>query len=440
MPDHDELHIRWELSLTDADDEAALAALLQDPAQRRAFARHARIAAALCKKPLPIATRPRNTRATPGLRPSRFTAHARPRWMLAASVLVLLGGVTMFALLAQRDTVAEPSLAHIEAADGTSIVDRDGRRRSAQAGAMLTAGESISTDTGKAIVILGQNSARLELASGSCLQLPDTVADQLPCELHLTVGQVLAEIAPRHAGASFTISSPVARSEVLGTRFTFDTRDDRAWLTVERGTVRLSTAHDAGLMVTAGQAAFVAEGMVRSGLLTEKPETPLPRGSQILARFAPLADPGWRGVVETAADGTLAWVAVAPNPGNPWCRAELRSPLNNAGWLISSPTWLRFRYQITTEEPNLQFEVHLKLRDESNYSQKILADFNTGWHEALLRVDGSFLHLTADHRPLTSGDRIHGVVWCALHEIPGPVVSFKIRDAVLFTVPEGVQP
>lgn len=433
MPDHDDLFIRWELGQTDADDEAVLATLLQDPAQRRAFARQARIAAALCRQPLAVATRPAAKRS----RRVRTPPNVIPRWALAASILLVVGIVALFALHAQPSTAMTPSLAHVEAADGAWILTHDGQRRSAQVGAALAVGETVTTDTGTAIVILGQDVARLELAPGSRLELPLTTADLMAsaCDLRLTAGQVRADVAPRHAGAPFTISSPVARTEVIGTRFTFSTFADGARLSVERGAVRLSTVTDAGLVVTAGQTAFVAAGVVKPVIADINSEKPLPVGSQVQWRFTPVADPAWRGVVATADDGGQLWASVAPRPGDPWCRAELRSPLHDAGWLVASRTWLRFRYQIETGEAGLRLEVHLKPRDESNYAFGFAADLSAGWHEALIPVDGSFVHLTDDHRGLAVGDRIHGIVWCAMDRDPEHVVRFRIRDALLFTTP-----
>ena len=105
MGERDALFLRWELGQADAADEAALAELLRDPAARRAFARNARVAAALgapadaARAPVPSPSgRPRRAKS---LRLRRARPATGPRWAIAASVLlsVALGAYLLYALI-----------------------------------------------------------------------------------------------------------------------------------------------------------------------------------------------------------------------------------------------------------------------------------------------------------------------------------------------------
>jgi ferric-dicitrate binding protein FerR (iron transport regulator) len=431
MPDHEELFLRWELDLADAGDEAALAELLCDPAMRRAFIRNARIAAAL-GAPLPA-----GAMHPPRARPRRSAPRWAPHRVSAAAVLLVAGLVALLTATLQRDRPATP-MARLVSGDGARVQGDDGRWRTAGTGEAIAAGETVQSGSGTAVLVLGAGLARLELAAGSSLSLPIAAIDPAtaPVPLRLATGRIDAEVARRPPGAALSIRTPLAIAEVLGTRFSFSASPDGARLAVTSGAVRLSTDGDAGVVVAAGRTALVAGGLASMAPAAADPEPPLPAGSRVLQRFDPVDASGWRGVIEDAIDGGPAWRSVAPRPGDPWSRAELRSPLRREDWTVAPGTWLRFRYHVERAAPGLALEVHLKPQDESNYAQRLIADTGDGWHQALLRVDGGFRHLQGG-RPLVVGERIHGAVWCAMGREGGPTTPVRlwIRDAVLFSAP-----
>ena len=459
MRERDELFLRWELGVADADDEAALNELLRDPAARRAFARHARIAAALGTPQSASAVAPATARVA--MRPRRMRRlrpAATPRLALAAGFALLVGVVALLTAMPRREApttsvhsrpapaaaaaATTPVFARLEAADRTSVLTPDGRRRAGISGGFLLPGETVETGAGSAVLVLvaanGGTAARLELAAGSRLGLPPGGADPggAPMRLGLARGRVRAEVAPRPAGAAFTIATPLASAEVVGTRFTLSADEGGARLAVDHGAVRLATPTDGGVLVAAGRAALVSEGLASIVPADADPDLPLPPGSRVLQRFAPVRDLGWRGVVEDAEAGP-SWRSVAPRPGDPWCRAELRSPIARDGWAVEAGTWLRFRYHVERSTPGLELVVHLKPEDETNYAQRVAADPAEGWHQALLRVDGAFRHIEPNQDALAVGERIHGAVWGAMRDANGDQtpVRFWIRDAVVFVAP-----
>lgn len=424
MGEREEIFVRWELGLADAADEAALAEALRDPQARRDFARQARIAVALGA---PRAAPARQPRRRLVVRPAPRVAH----WAIAAGIALLIGLVGLLA----RPSPAAP-FAHLEIAVGTTVLAPDGSRRAVAPGSALAPGDTVETASAPAVIVLGADAARLELAADSRLRLPEG-ADLRgsPVRLELGAGRVHAEVAPRLPGAPFAIAAPLATATVVGTRFTFAVVDGGADLAVAGGAVRLSTATDAGIVVPAGRSALAVGGLASLAPPIADAPRPLPAGSRILQRFAPDDAQGWRGVIDAAADGDAAWRSV-PALRDAWSDAELRSPVAREGWTVAGGTWLRFRYHVERFPSGSVLEVHLKPEDESNYAWRLVPDGGDGWHDVEVRVDGGFRHLEHGDAPLASGERIHGAVWCALRgpgAAPAPV-RFWIRDAVVFTV------
>jgi ferric-dicitrate binding protein FerR (iron transport regulator) len=443
MPERDELFVRWELGQTDAADEAALAEALRDPAARRAFARNARVAAAL-GAPAAAASGPRTAirKRSARLRRARPAAST---WAMAAGVLLVVGlvGVLLFAApRAGRDggrlataTPAHP-VAHLVVANGARIRMADERTRAAHDGEIVAAGETVEADGATDLVVGrdGAPAARLALAPGTRLAMPTPPGDPAAAttRLRLLAGSVDATVAPRPPGAPFAIASSNASAEVVGTRFTFGLEADGARLAVASGAVRLATPSDAGVLVGAGQTGLAGEGLASLAPPAADADAPLPAGARVLWRATPGAEPGWRG----ARDGD-AWRSLPVPADDPWSNAELRTPLARAGWTVATGTWLRFRYHVERFAPGVRLAVHLKPEDESNYAQDVMPDAGPGWHQALLRVDGAFHHLVGVHQPLAVGTAIHGAVWGALREegTPATPARFWIRDVVVFAAP-----
>lgn len=460
MPDGEDLILRWELGQSDANDELALATLLRDPTARRAFLRNARIAAALgLSAPKAVAQAPEV--AAP-IRPKALRIRRRPpspapRWAIAAglALTIALAGLVLTTMprhdttaanqhrVEQTPVPAPTPFAHLETAGVATITAIGGRQRTGRNGEGLMPGEQVASGTGTAVIVLGAVTstavARLELTADSEVTLPAGTADPATATVRLDLGRgrVHAEVAPRPAGAPFIITSPLANAEVVGTRFSFGVDRDHARLAVEHGAVRLSTPKEPGVLIDAGRSGLVAEGLASLTPTTADADQPLPAGSRVLWRSAPGQERGWRGVVEDAAHGGPAWRSVAPRPGDPWCRAELRSPVVDKGWVVETGTWLRFRYHVEHFTPGLTLVVHLKPADETNYEQRLVADRSDGWHQALMRVDNSFRHVERGQQPLVVGEHIHGAVWCVLRDTGDDrsAVRFWIRDAVVFSAP-----
>jgi hypothetical protein len=341
-----------------------------------------------------------------------------------------------------RSTTPPPTttpFARLTTATGTTILSVDGHRRTGSNGGVLTPGDVVETSTSAAAIVLGNNVAHLDLAPSSSLRLPTDIADPATkaVRLGLEKGQVTAEVAPRQPGAPFTVTSTLASVEVVGTRFMFGIDDKEAHVTVDHGAVRMSTPMDAGVLVNSGYSALASEGLVSIAPPTPVADQPLPAGARVLWRVTTDNPQDWRGVVDTALSSGPTWRSVAPRDGDPWSRAELRSPVTRTGWAVEAGTWLRFRYHVERFSPGLTLAVHLKPSDESNFDQRIATDTSDGWHQALLRVDGAFRHLEQEHRPLGVGEQIHGAVWCAMRdgEQEATAARFWVRDVVVFSAP-----
>lgn len=410
MGERSDLFVRWELGLTDAADEAALAEALRDPQARRDFARQARIAVALG---VPSVAPARQVRRRFAVRRPASTV----RWAVAAGLVALIGLVALVAV--PRSTTP---FARLETTAGVTLRE-------------LVPGETVETASEPAVIVLGAAAARLELAAGSRLRLPESAGLlESPVRLGIDAGTVRAEVAPRRPEAPFSIAAPHATATVVGTRFTFTASAGGADLAVDDGAVRLATPTDAGIFVPAGRTAAASEGLASLVPAAAPAFRPLPAGSRVLQRFTLDDAQGWRGTIDPAAG---AWRSILAPRDDPWIDAELRTPVARSGWTVERGTWLRFRYHVERFRPGSVLEVHLKPEDESNYAWRLEPEVGDGWHEAEVRVDGGFRHLLHGDALLVAGERIHGVVWCALRGAggtPGPV-RFWIRDAVVFTVP-----
>lgn len=413
MADPVDLFTRWELGLADEADAAALAVLLQDPVQRRAFMRQARVAALLAG----------STGAQASLRPIR----RRFVWALAASLLCALG---LAAVLYQSRHADGARL--LAASDGSQAESAEGIRREVRVGADIAAGETLHAGSGPLLLALPHDAARVELSAGSRLRLPAGDLGRGPLSLDLATGEVRAEVEPRAANAPLAIVTPHGRAEVVGTSFTLLAMPDATRLAVVSGAVRLSAAGNS-LMVGAGQAALAADGLVTPAPALAGSDPPLPPRSQVLWRAPTSAAAGWNAILDRFADEP-AWRSVPARPGDRWSVAEVRSPIARTPWRVGSGTWLRFRYWTSGFSAGQRMSVHLKPADETNYAASLVPESSSSWHVALLRLDRDFHHLGRQHEPPAVGERIHGAVWAA-QSVEGAATGarFWIRDVVVFS-------
>lgn len=455
MSERDELFVRWELGQTDAADETALAEALHDPEARRAFARNARVAAALgTPDPDSAALTPSITTSarsrTPRIRRSHPTTV--PGWAIAAGLAMTIGLTTLLMTMQRRDapapdarttrpvtaaplpTTPSKPFAYLTTPGRARILRTDGSSHAGWAGEALVPGDTVETTSDLAVLFLVAGAGRLDLDPRSSLSLPTVASDPATTavRMNLAKGRVQAEVAPRPAGAPFIITSPLATAEVVGTRFSFGIDNDGARLAVDHGTVRLSTATDPGVLVGAGLAGVASDGLASLAPAAADADTPLPTGARVLWRPAPGAEPGWRGLREGD-----TWRSLPAPTGDPWSNAELRTPVARASWTVATGTWVRFLYHVERFAPGVRLALHLKPEDESNYAQDVIPDAGPGWHQALLRVDGAFHHLVGVRQPLDVGTAIHGAVWGALREegTPATPARFWIRDVVVYSMP-----
>lgn len=417
MADPADLFTRWELGLADQADAAALAVLLQDPGQRRAFLRQARVAALLAGQ----------TGAQAAIRPSR-SRRRRVLWALAASLLCALG----LAALMGRPRHADAARL-LAASDGSQAESVAGLARTVRAGADIAAGETVLAGRGPLILALPDDAARLELSAGTRLRLPAGELGHGPLRLDLASGQVRAEVAPRAAEAPLAIVTPHGRAEVVGTGFTLLAMPDATRLAVASGAVRLRVADGSGLTVGPGQAALAAEGLVTPAPMPAGSEPPLPPRSQVLWRAGASDAAGWNAILDRFEDEP-AWRSVPARPGDRWSVAEVRSPISRTPWRVASGTWLRFRYWASGFSAGQRMSVHLKPADETNYAASLEPEGASGWHVALLRLDRDFHHLGRQHEAPAVGESIHGAVWAA-QSVEGAATRarFWIRDVVVFS-------
>lgn len=126
------------------------------------------------------------------------------------------------------------------AADGRTLSSDDAVR----AGDVIRAGEH-------GLVLRWWDGTRIELTAGSGL----TIA--LAKSLRLESGSLHAEVAKQHGGETVSIETSLARSTIVGTRFTLEADPGRTRLVVEEGAVRFADL------------ALGVERLVRSGETAE---------------------------------------------------------------------------------------------------------------------------------------------------------------------------
>lgn len=293
MSDPAELFVRWELGLCNAADEAELAVLLRDPGQRRRFARHIRVSLALSEKPV-VAARPVRRRSVPML------------WAAAASLLCAVGWWL-------GRSGSPPAVAQVVASAGAQAQAADGTWRTLSAGDRLCAAETLH---GQAVVILADDSARLELDADARLRLPDGVA----LRLGLTAGRIQAEVGKRSAESPFSISSPHGEAIVVGTGFSFAADVASSRLAVTSGAVRLRATDGSEVLVAAGQA-----GLGQMAWLARRRRASLPScRCRLAAGYCGGPGPRWHGM----ASSTVSRMA------GPCARSRSRMTAGLSRWYV----------------------------------------------------------------------------------------------------------
>lgn len=174
-----------------------------------------------------------------------------PRLAVAATLLVVVGvGWWMSARTQPR-----PAECRLESA-ASLVVTREGASATIASGMTLMSGDRFLTSAPATLV--WSDGSRLELTAASRIEL---TRPALGPGCRLEQGSAIAEIAPQRPGLPFTIATPEARIEVLGTRFRVDAGMRRTAVDLHAGIVRMTRASDGrALTLRAEESAVVATG------------------------------------------------------------------------------------------------------------------------------------------------------------------------------------
>ena len=171
---------------------------------------------------------------------------------------------------------------------------------------------------GQNLISGNDGSVRLDYADGTTIELPGSSSLVMEASanesktLRLTQGKLSAHVAPQPADAAMIISTPAAKIEVLGTRFSLSAEDRTAWLDVESGKVRLTREIDnSSVQVAAGYSCMATEGTVLQTMQFIK-------GVNLGGRAVTIDGHRWLSYLEAQADGL-----VIPNKLSWW---------NHPGW------------------------------------------------------------------------------------------------------------
>jgi ferric-dicitrate binding protein FerR (iron transport regulator) len=213
----------------------------------------------------PGAARPRPERARP----------ARVRWgmwiSVAACLAIIVGALVYNArqeerfveVMVARIRKTSPDVKVVRAADGKAVV--------AVVGMDLVAGDRIETKKGRKVVF-GYPNEKTTITAGSgdqdtAVRIGDTSKGK---RLHLENGILDASVDPQPADRRMVITTPHARAEVKGTRFTLHVTRDETLLVVTEGLVTLlslrndeTTDVGTGTRVTVRRDAITVAGQTR---------------------------------------------------------------------------------------------------------------------------------------------------------------------------------
>ncbi len=185
-------------------------------------------------------------------------AAARPprRFWIAAAGAALLAAAGAAALLQRPRSPAETPF-RLSEISGQGVTEEPQGARPARPGDELLPGRGLR--------LAGAScGARLTRSDGSTLLLEGDAslsAGYHPADLVLLQGQISADIHTAPSVRPLTVTTPAAKIEVLGTRFTIAAQGQAARVEVQRGRIRLTRLADGrSLSVAEGHGASVAPG------------------------------------------------------------------------------------------------------------------------------------------------------------------------------------
>ena len=180
-----------------------------------------------------------------GLKPVRRAV----KWARVAAVVAAGWAVAIGVWI----VLHEPPPVRITAAGPDVRVERRGESFAARPGVALHAGDLVRVPERGWASIRYEDSTTLDLGSEAALLLESREIE--PKRVRLTRGVLSADVAPQPAGRPMILASPHAETKVLGTRFRLAVALESTRIVLHHGTVAF-----AGVEVTTGQAATVAEG------------------------------------------------------------------------------------------------------------------------------------------------------------------------------------
>jgi hypothetical protein len=278
---------------------------------------------------------------------------ARISWRLpagmAAALCLLIFGLTLYFRAA--------AVGRIDSAPARTMVEHNGRSAVAIPGQSLYVNDTLRLPpetTGPAVVTLGADSARLEVAPGAELRLLNAWRGK---RVTLQTGKLQAMVAPQGRWRPMTLLTPQAEAKVVGTQFSLSVTGEVTRLSVLEGAVRLrKTVRDAAsplpeVLVRAGQMAVAAR--------QTRLETALLTGF--------LSSDSWLAPSDTAlSDAPARSVATAKAPG----RADLARVERLRGYLVA-PASGEFTFWIGSLHGGSPAELWLSPDEKTSSKQRI---------------------------------------------------------------------
>lgn len=145
-----------------------------------------------------------------------------------------------------------------------------------QIGAVLAAGQRISTAAGQRMVLVNGRDL-LDVMPNTTLTIGDDDPTTPAANLDLVTGTIHLEVGKRAAGKTFSIGAPYLVATVKGTRFNISSLDDASAVSVTEGIVAVSSvASGRSVDVTPGNTAIVRRGFTGAPSLAPTPASGAP--------------------------------------------------------------------------------------------------------------------------------------------------------------------
>lgn len=217
-------------------------------------------------------------RTTKSFSNGAFIVQTSPRiwrraWMdrlISAAVVTVIAVGIWFAIHPRSATVSLPAsetLAELLDSSAEVKISRGGQLQPGGAALKLQSGDAIRTGDGGMAFIVYPDGTRLTLKANSNLVLNSSSVSPATGGKHggktalLSLGSLVAEVAPLPPGKPFTFNTPCMSVVVIGTKFELEASDASTQLQVVEGKVRCTNLLDGqSSEVAAGQYVLAEEG------------------------------------------------------------------------------------------------------------------------------------------------------------------------------------